>query len=403
MVENLETAPVWTNAIFPNGDGSPYYSIAMDPQDDLYVYAGNVRVYRTTDQGSTWNRLFSPEGSPYNFGPVGTYANAIEVSPYDSTLIVAAYSRQGPDKGGLFYSLDRGNSWDQILLESSSTGADVDVMDVLFTIEGSDSVLYAAAEYDLSAPQGRSVYRIVKSGSSWVVSQDMNGSTTSTGSSITATIRDLTYEESIQILFAVGTDAGINHPITYFKEISGSNLWTPMTTSGFPFASGKQASASSIGHDTLFVAVDNEIYSIKDGESSWSLYSTYPTGTFINMLYYDALVAGTNLGFYSHTPVTPTTISDSDTDNPIDFNLSQNYPNPFNPITTIRYTLNANSQVKLAIYNASGQLITRLVDEYQMADSYQLTFNGSNLATGIYFYVLETDHHRISRKMTLIK
>ncbi|MCE9539472.1 MAG: hypothetical protein K8R85_09670, partial [Bacteroidetes bacterium] len=58
-VTNYQTTPVWTNAIFPNGDGSPYYSVAMKTGNPNIVYAGNLRVYKTTDAGINWSMAFT--------------------------------------------------------------------------------------------------------------------------------------------------------------------------------------------------------------------------------------------------------------------------------------------------------------------------------------------------------
>jgi hypothetical protein len=88
---------------------------------------------------------------------------------------------------------------------------------------------------------------------------------------------------------------------------------------------------------------------------------------------------------------------------PQTFKLEQNYPNPFNPSTIISYTLPARSRVKLAIYNALGQLIESLVDMEQEQGSYIVQFNASRLATGIYFYDLRAGDFRSTKKMLLLK
>lgn len=83
-------------------------------------------------------------------------------------IVMAGFEIQGSDKGGLFVSEDYGNTWSQILLKASSIGSDVDVSDIIFVNESGNTVAYVGAIYDLSSPQGRSVYRIVKNGSTWL-------------------------------------------------------------------------------------------------------------------------------------------------------------------------------------------------------------------------------------------
>jgi hypothetical protein len=88
---------------------------------------------------------------------------------------------------------------------------------------------------------------------------------------------------------------------------------------------------------------------------------------------------------------------------PSRFELNQNYPNPFNPSTTIRYTLPVAGNVTLKVYNALGQEIATLVNGHQKAQNYEVTFDASNLATGIYIYTLQTDNFSQSKKMLLVK
>ncbi|MAT58356.1 MAG: peptidase S8 [Ignavibacteriae bacterium] len=103
-----------------------------------------------------------------------------------------------------------------------------------------------------------------------------------------------------------------------------------------------------------------------------------------------------------------------DEDNlPLQFNLSQNYPNPFNPTTTIEYTipkvetLHATSQmqnVTLQVYDVLGREVATLVNEQKTAGRYEVEFNAINLASGVYFYRLQTSTGFVStKKLLLIK
>jgi hypothetical protein len=88
---------------------------------------------------------------------------------------------------------------------------------------------------------------------------------------------------------------------------------------------------------------------------------------------------------------------------PLYSHLYQNYPNPFNPITQINYDLSGSSTVRLEVYNISGQRIIRLDEGFKESGSYQVTFDGSDLASGIYLYRLITDKETLTRKMLLLK
>jgi photosystem II stability/assembly factor-like uncharacterized protein len=84
--------------------------------------------------------------------------------------------------------------------------------------------------------------------------------------------------------------------------------------------------------------------------------------------------------------------------------LNQNYPNPFNPSTIISYDLPASSSVSLRVYDMLGKEIKTLVNGYQSAGSYNIRFDGSNLSSGIYFYVLKANSNtnEISKTMRMI-
>ena len=89
------------------------------------------------------------------------------------------------------------------------------------------------------------------------------------------------------------------------------------------------------------------------------------------------------------------------------FGLEQNYPNPFNPVTAIGYQLSALSQVELSIYNLLGQKVATLVAKKQAAGRYQVDWDASGFASGVYVYRLSARskaHSGIKgRKLVLMK
>jgi len=98
-----------------------------------------------------------------------------------------------------------------------------------------------------------------------------------------------------------------------------------------------------------------------------------------------------------------TAITKSESVLPTAFELKQNYPNPFNPATSIEYSIVQNGRVKLAIYNALGEKVETLVDKVQATGKYQVTFDASNLSSGIYFYRIDVDKDSNTKKMVLMK
>jgi photosystem II stability/assembly factor-like uncharacterized protein len=150
-----------------------------------------------------------------------------------------------------------------------------------------------------------------------------------------------------------------------------------------------------------------EVYcSINDG-LTWSKFGTgLPTN---NTMQIEALVerngvlyAGDRVwGLYSIS-TTPTGIR-NEQQSDFSFRLNQNYPNPFNPNTVISYSLPSASNVKLIVYNALGQTIKVLGDEFKKAGNYSFNFNASDIPSGIYFYKLDAGQFSQIKKMILLK
>ncbi|MBK8981406.1 MAG: T9SS type A sorting domain-containing protein [Ignavibacteria bacterium] len=88
---------------------------------------------------------------------------------------------------------------------------------------------------------------------------------------------------------------------------------------------------------------------------------------------------------------------------PNNFDLSQNYPNPFNPETKINFQIPNESNVSLVVFDNSGKEVATLVNGNKTAGYHTVSFNASNLSSGIYFYKLETEGFTKVMKMALVK
>jgi hypothetical protein len=88
---------------------------------------------------------------------------------------------------------------------------------------------------------------------------------------------------------------------------------------------------------------------------------------------------------------------------PLKFDISQNYPNPFNPETKIDYQLPGDYLVKILIYDNTGREIITLINKQQEAGYYTISFNASNLSSGVYFYRIITRDYIATKKMLLVK
>jgi hypothetical protein len=92
---------------------------------------------------------------------------------------------------------------------------------------------------------------------------------------------------------------------------------------------------------------------------------------------------------------------------PKEFMLFQNYPNPFNPMTMIKFQVPGGAQyiepVQLTIYDILGKEVQLLVNKNLQPGTYEITFDGKNLSSGVYFYRFNLENYSEVKKMILAK
>ena len=91
------------------------------------------------------------------------------------------------------------------------------------------------------------------------------------------------------------------------------------------------------------------------------------------------------------------------TTKPAQFSLAQNYPNPFNPTTTIQFAIPKEEHVTIKVYDELGNEVKTLVDENKASGQYNVQFNGSGLASGIYYYRISAGEYNEVKKLMLLK
>jgi len=182
-------------------------------------------------------------------------------------------------------------------------------------------------------------------------------------------------------IMAIGTKVRVK------ANIKGSPVWQLREISG-------QSGGGVGGSQNSF----NAEFGLGDASVIDSLIIEWPSGTienFTNVNVNQFITATENGGI--------TGINEKSYNFPNQFELSQNYPNPFNPVTSIRYSLPEASEVSLSIYNLKGELAAVLVKRYLPAGNHTVTWDGSNFASGIYFYRLQAGDFVQTRKMVLLK
>jgi Domain of unknown function DUF11/Secretion system C-terminal sorting domain/GEVED domain len=342
------------------------YTIIEDAADDvLYISANNGLVFRSFNDGVTWQQVASLPG-----GSADTPWSMVAHPSRSGTVYAGTFGN------GVFVSDDYGFTWVELddagtllvnendaLLDTDASGDDFagHIFDLEFSPDAlaGDDVLYVGT--------GSGVWRAVL--------------TTGTASTFTTGWTqigpDVVLDSGTVIPevrnLAFATDLGGDDDLVAGTWGFGAYVWDDPNTMVM-----HQALTLREGFVT-FVAV-SEAGSIFVGTSDFG--NTFLTAA-------DA----------TSTASEP----DANSQLPDGFVLSQNYPNPFNPVTTIGFALPQTGKVRLAVYDALGREVALLVDGTIQAGQHDVQFSAGNLPTGAYLYRLRTEAGTLSRTLVLMK
>lgn len=319
-----------------------------------YIYVGSADqdgIYRSSDDGVSWTQV--------NTGLTDYYVTGLAVS--GNNLFAGTGFR------GVFRSTDDGSNWSPV----SSGLADTAIKDL--AVLGSS--LFASA-------WGGGVYVSTDSGGSWVAS----------GLKDTLVWRFAVFDTN---LFAGTLGYGA------CRSIDGGKHWTTvnggLTNGVVNCFAGFLRNIFAGTNGGVFLSTNGGTYwtSVNDGLAASHVGALAVIGGF--------LVAGTNDATWRR-PLSEMVIA-SVTASPAlrEFKLNQNYPNPFNPSTTIRYALPQRSHVLLAVFNTLGQQVATLVNENEEAGYHDVRFDGSGVASGVYFYRLIAGEYVATKKFVILR
>jgi hypothetical protein len=114
------------------------------------------------------------------------------------------------------------------------------------------------------------------------------------------------------------------------------------------------------------------------------------------------LIPGEELIIYDNQ-INKLIVQSSHSSTPVKYSLDQNFPNPFNPVTTIKFSIANSGVVTLKVFDILGREVATLLNEEKPAGNYEVEFNASELASGIYFYKLQSGNYVETKKMILMK
>ncbi|HRI84787.1 MAG TPA: T9SS type A sorting domain-containing protein [Ignavibacteria bacterium] len=352
------------------------HSFFVSPNDTniwlIAIESSPDKIYRTTNYGQTWTEVMSRAFS--------NYGQPLEMDQNNPSVFYFA-----PDNGGFWKSTDDGATWNEI----SNNYPFRSPCDIIVMYDSSNVIFVA----DGITGSGQAIiFKSVNGGVNWTNVHTAN-------SSEIPSMSNSIFDKSV----------------IWATEWSGSRIYKS-TNYGDSFFLSHQTGFSGWGSDVCKEDPDLIVTGSwgaaatmsLDGGVTWTNISQGLSGHGGGILIPDrgyivchqgSNVYKLNIVYDVITEVSENIISSV----PADYSLSQNYPNPFNPSTKIKYTLPKPDNVTLKIYNELGKEVTSLADGFKNAGTYEITFDGNGLPSGVYFYKIQTSEYTSARKMLLIK
>jgi hypothetical protein len=208
-------------------------------------------------------------------------------------------------------------------------------------------------------------------------------------------------------IYAAGNLANINVQVYRINNTTNS-----FNISGQAFQNISQGTTGPIKDAIIYAMIGNDYknYGISLSDGMY-LADKLPPGNYtltacrmgFAPVTQNVTITSSNLPNINFSFGNPIGIEPVSTEIPKSFKLYQNYPNPFNPETNIKFDIPKTQNVKIVIYDIMGREVNKLIDEELKAGAYNIKWNGSNFASGVYFYRIETGSYTLTKKMLMVK
>jgi photosystem II stability/assembly factor-like uncharacterized protein len=365
----------WYRAI--GGDGCQT-GINQNNPSIMYGTTQYLNIYRSTNQGLNWTGI----------GPTGK-DNPAFVAPFvvcqSNPNVIYAGSRK------LHKTTNAGTNWTAMNNNTALDGNEI--LSIGVSATSTDTLYVATAPISSRAKVFRST----------------NGGITFTN--ITGNLPDR-YPDDIavdptnsKIVYIVFSGFGTSH---LFKSTNGGDSWIDIG-SQLPDVPSSAIAINPNNPNQLFFGNDIGVYfSPNAGENWYEVNNGLPYGCLvidINIPRGQNIVRAITHGNGVYQTSLSQIISGVDEKDILvtNFYLEQNYPNPFNPITKISWQTSISGRQTLKVYDLTGKEIKTLVDDFRNAGKYEVYFDASNLASGIYYYRLTIGNKSKTKKMVLLR
>lgn len=328
------------------------HSLVTSVSGDLFA-ATYDSIFRSDDSGNNWTRT--------KVSSTGSFC--LSISPQGDLFVGAA---------GIFRSRDRSKTWSNIGLR--------------------DEIVYSIAinsNGDIFAGCGSGkIFRSTDGGNTWVKIFQAGTS---------AEILSLEINSAGHIFMAPYDDH-------VYRSTNNGDNWALIFRE--PFSNHEVRAIALDRKGNIFIGTNSGVFWSADNGTNWIRQNNGLTNKLVSSLGFDFnghLFAGT-IGGGAFIRVDTTTSVEERSDTPLkSFSLNQNYPNPFNPSTTIEFVLPHKSHVTLKIYDIFGRELHILINESLSAGKHQIEWNAAGISSGIYFYLLQADTFKQSKKLIVMK
>jgi photosystem II stability/assembly factor-like uncharacterized protein len=374
----------WTQV----NNGLPYnvtYAIGIREDDHIFVTGEIGGIYRSTNNGDTWSSVYS----------AAMLATDMVINELGDVFVSSINSK------GVLRSIDDGMTWQEI--NSGLYNYDTRCLclspnsSLLGGSEGTGvwlSLLPTGANHfggstNLGLPiqHGLPVLDIVVIHSNPQANQNINSDFPI--ENVMVTLQEINHPDISELLITLSHE-GITDTLVYQPGINGANF----LGTKFKDEALLELSQGTAPFTSSFKPMSPlSIFSGLEATGDWVITITdqVPAN--------DGVFEAWSISILSN----PSTDIEVENYIPNEFYLFQNYPNPFNPTTNIRFRISDFEFVTLKVYDILGNEFATLVDEYREAGSYEVEFDASGLASGLYLYRLQAEGYIETKKMILIK
>lgn len=327
------------------------YSVFFISPNIGWVVGSASIILKTTDGGSNWIPQYTSVNTWFN--------EAFFINNTEGWLVGG--------NGTFLFTVDGGETWQQKQTNTSNF---------------LNSVYFINSNYGFVVGGGGTIFHTTDGGDSWI---DLSLST---------------YTKLNCIRFASESIGWIVGEALFKTNDSGKS-WLPILKSH----KGSMSEIDCIDSLNAWIATDGHYLRTTNGGTDWITQENPSLRSQYSICFADennGWSVGNN-GTILKTTNGGVTFIENDFTKSKDYLLQQNYPNPFNPSTIISYQLPITGNVTLKVFDVIGKEIVTLIDEEKNAGSYEVEYNASHLANGVYFYQLKAGDFVQTKKMILMK